>query len=76
MSQSKTCNIDHANKMLGFIRKVWLSEAIFVAVKLGIPDLLIEKPLPIKVIAKKLKVDENNLYRFLFGSFDGWRPVE
>jgi hypothetical protein len=42
-----------------------ISQALFVAAKLGIADLLTEKPLPVHKLATAADVDERALYRVL-----------
>jgi hypothetical protein len=41
----------------------WVSRAIYVAAKIGIPDLLAQGPQNVELLAEKTRFDSNALYR-------------
>jgi len=51
--------------MMGLITGYWLSQLVFVAAKLGIPDRLAKGPLTAEALAGQLGVDGPYLYRVL-----------
>ena len=51
--------------MLDLISGFWISQAIYVAAKLGIADLLQDGPKSAAVLAKQAEVHEPALYRVL-----------
>lgn len=51
--------------MLGLISGFWLSQAIYVAAKLGIADLLQDGPKSVAALAKQAEAHEPSLYRVL-----------
>ena len=51
--------------MLDLISGFWISQAIYVAAKLGIADLLKEGPKSAAVLASQASADESSLYRAL-----------
>jgi hypothetical protein len=51
--------------MLGMICSFWISQAIYVAAKLGIADLLQDGPKSAAVLAKQTETHEPSLYRLL-----------
>jgi hypothetical protein len=51
--------------MLGLISGFWISQAIYVAAKLGIADLLQDGPKSAAVLAKQAEAHEPSLYRVL-----------
>jgi O-methyltransferase domain/Dimerisation domain len=54
-----------AQDMLGSISGFWLSQAIYVAAKLGIADLLQDGPKSTLALAKRAEAHEPSLYRVL-----------
>ncbi|MCG8571643.1 MAG: acetylserotonin O-methyltransferase [Spirochaetes bacterium] len=53
------------NQMMKFITAKWISQPIYVAAKLGIPDILAAGPLSITELAKRCQCQSNYLYRIL-----------
>jgi hypothetical protein len=51
--------------MLGHIAGAWVSQAIYVAAKLGIADLLHAGPRPVSALAAATETHERSLYRVL-----------
>src|SRR5215207_4093995 len=54
-----------AQDMLGLISAFWMSQAVYVAAKLGIADLLQDGPKPTSVLAREAEAHEPSLYRVL-----------
>jgi len=54
-----------SDAMLRMIAGFWLTQAIYVAAKLGIADLLEDGPKPIAVLASRTQTHERSLYRVL-----------
>jgi len=58
-------NRDGSATMLQLITGFWLSQAIFVAAKLGLADLLVDGPQDIAELARRTATNEHALYRVL-----------
>ena len=64
MSESKH-DLSDSDAMLRMIAGFWLTQAIYVAAKLGIADLLGNGPKPIAMLASQTETHERSLYRVL-----------
>jgi len=53
------------NQVMQYILGKWISKPIHVAVKLGIPDILVEKGRSIQTLAKMTQTLPNTLYRLM-----------
>lgn len=56
---------EHFASLMQMITGYWVSQAIYSAAKLEIPDLLKDAAMPVSLLAEKLDANENFLYRLL-----------
>ena len=54
-----------SKKMMQFITAKWISKPIYIVAKLGIPDILANKPLSITEIAERCNVYTPFLYQIM-----------
>jgi hypothetical protein len=56
---------EHFQEILKMASGQWVSQCLYVAVALEIPDLLKDGPVPVSELAQQAKADEDYLYRVL-----------
>ena len=52
-------------QLMNLVGACFVSQAVYVAAKLGLPDLLAENPQSVKALAEKTETHERSLYRLL-----------